>query len=86
MPEKISPFGQWGSMISAVQGIHSSFGVVDVDLLDVRDLAQTSDLGVDGIKAACCLELAQPRIGVLTGHIVIGVVTGNDHQRCSQRP
>ena len=68
-------------MISAVQGIHGSLGVGNVELLDVCDLAQTGDLGVDGIKAACCLKLAQPGICVLTGHIVVGVVTGNDHQR-----
>ena len=66
---------------SAVQGIHGCLGVINVDLLDVSNLAQTGDLGVDAVKAASGVELAQPRILVRTGHIIVGVVTGNDHQR-----
>ena len=34
----------------------------------------------------CCrkhrkLELTQPGVGILTGHIVVGVIAGNHHQR-----
>ena len=35
--------------------------MVNVELLDVADLAQTCDLGVDALKAVGGVELAQPR-------------------------
>ena len=43
---------------SAVQGVHGGLSVVNVDLLDGSDLAQTCDLGIDAVKAAGSLELA----------------------------
>ena len=55
--------------------------MVNVELLDVADLAQTCDLGVDALKAVGSVELAQPGIVLGTGHVVVGVVTGDDHQR-----
>ena len=36
---------------SAVQGIDGGPGVVNVELLDVADLTQTCDLGIDALKA-----------------------------------
>ncbi len=53
----------------------------NVQLLDVLDLTQTSDLAVDAVESTGSLELAQPGVGILTGHIVVGVVAGNHHQR-----
>ena len=66
--------------ILAVQGINGGFGVLNVALLDVLDLTQTGDLALHGREVAGGLELAQPGIVIRTGHIVVGVVTGNDHQ------
>ena len=53
----------------------------NVQLLDVRNAAQTRDLAVHILKAACGGKLAQPAVGVLTGHIVVGVVACHHHQR-----
>ena len=52
----------------------------DVELLDVSDLAQTGDLALDRVEFAGGLELALPGILVVASHIVVGVVTCNDHQ------
>ena len=62
---------------SAVQGIDSGLGVCDVELLDVSDLAQTGDLAIDRIEFAGGLKLALPGVFIITGHIVVSVVTGN---------
>ena len=53
----------------------------DIQLLDILDPTQTSDLAVDAVESTGSLELAQPGIGILTGHIVVGVIAGNHHQR-----
>ncbi len=53
----------------------------NVQLLDIADLAQTGDLAVDLLKVAGGLELAQPGVVIGTGHVVVGMVTGHDHQR-----
>ena len=45
------PSGQNGSF-SAVQGIDGGPGVVNVELLDVADLTQTCDLGIDGSQSS----------------------------------
>ena len=45
------PSGQNGSF-SAVQGVDGGPGMVNVELLDVADLAQTCDLGVDALKSS----------------------------------
>ena len=54
--------------------------MLNVALLDVLDLTQTGDLALHGREVTGGLELAQPGIVIRTGHIVVGVVTGNDHQ------
>ena len=65
----------------ALQGINSSLGVSDVQVLDVLDLAQASDLAVDALKSTGSTELAQPGISIVASHIVVGVVACNHHQR-----
>ena len=80
MPEKVSLSGQRGSIL-AVQGVDGSLGVGNVELLDVSNPAQACDLAIDRVECTGSLKLAQPGVLVRTGHIVVGVVTGNDHQR-----
>ena len=53
----------------------------NVQLLDIRNAAQTGDLAVHTLKAACGGKLAQPAVGILTGHVVVGVVACHHHQR-----
>ena len=65
---------------SAIQGINSGLGMVNVDLLHISNFAQTGNLGIHAVKAAGGLELAQPGICVIASHIVVGMVTGNHHQ------
>ena len=80
LPEKALLSGAMIESGSAVQGIDSGLGVCDVELLDVSNLAQTGDLAIDRVEFAGCLELALPGILVVASHIVVGVVTCNDHQ------
>ena len=47
LPEGV-PFGQNVSNLT-VQGVDSCLGVINVELLDIGDLAQTGDLGVDTV-------------------------------------
>lgn len=51
----------------------------DVQRLDVGNLAEARDLAVDGEVDS--LEHSLPGIVVAAGHVVVGVVTRNDHQR-----
>ena len=74
LPEGV-PFGQNVSNLT-VQGVDSGLGVINVELLDIGNLAQTGDLGVDTVKAASGVELAQPGILVRASHVIVGVVTG----------
>ena len=60
---------------SAIQGINSGLGMVNVDLLHISNFAQTGNLGIHAVKAAGGLELAQPGICVIASHIVVGMVT-----------
>ena len=55
--------------------------VLDVDLLDSRDAAETADLAGHRIEGAGCEELALPGVVIVTGHVVVCVVTGYDHER-----
>lgn len=48
-------------------------------LLDRLKLTKTSYKA--GYLIACSLKLALPRVIVVTGHIVVCVVTGYDHKR-----
>ena len=61
---------------SAIQGINSGLGMVNVDLLHISNFAQTGNLGIHAVKAAGGLELAQPGICVIASHIVVGTVEG----------
>ena len=74
------PSGQLSGSQSAIQGINSGLGMVNVDLLHISNFAQTGNLGIHAVKAAGGLELAQPGICVIASHIVVGMVTGNHHQ------
>ena len=64
---------------SAIQGINSGLGMVNVDLLHISNFAQTGNLGIHAVKAASGLELAQPGICVIASHIVVGMISGYDH-------
>ena len=56
-------------------------GVSDIDLLNRIDPAETYDLALDSLKAAGGLELAEPGIIVIAGHVVVRVIAGHDHER-----
>ena len=62
-----------------VQGVNGGLGVGDVERLHIGDLAEARDLAVDGEVGS--LEHGLPGIVVAAGHVVVGVVTRNDHQR-----
>ena len=51
----------------------------DIERLHIGNLAETGDLAVDG--KAGSFKHGLPGIVLGTGHIVIGVVAGDDHQR-----
>ena len=55
--------------------------MLHIESLDGGDAAETGDLGLDGLELAAGGEHAQPGLGILgIGHVVVGVVAGNDHQ------
>ena len=55
--------------------------MVDVDLLNIPNLTETRNLRINAVEAVRSLELAQPGIFIVASHIVVGMVTCNDHQR-----
>ena len=57
LPEKVSLFGQRGSIL-AVQGVDGSLGVGNVELLDVSNPAQACDLAIDRVECTGSLKLA----------------------------
>ena len=59
----------------------NSSGMSYVDSLDRGDAAETGDLSVNALESTGSIEHAEPGIFIFTGHVVIGVITGNDHQR-----
>ena len=73
--------GRFSGLVGGSHGIDGGLGVVHIQLLDGLDPAQARDLAIDLLKEAGGGELAHPGLGVLSiGHVVVGVVAGNDHQ------
>ena len=55
--------------------------VRDVKLLDGGNPAKAFDLHIDALKTAVRGEHTLPGILVISRHVIVGVVSGNDHQR-----
>ena len=45
------------------------------------DSSKTCDLAVNTVEITGCFKLRFPGICIITGHIIVSVVSGNDHQR-----
>ena len=64
---------------AGVLQIHGGFGMVRQQIADGLDLAQAVDLALDYLQSGIS-ENGVPGLGiVLVGHVIVGVITGNDH-------
>ena len=52
-----------------------------IEILYCRDSSQSFNLAVNAVKCSGCLKLALPRILIITSHIVVCMITCNNHQR-----
>ena len=61
--------------------VYSICCMSNVEILDCFDLTQTCDLCINAVKFSGCLKLALPRIVIIACHIVVCMISCNNHQR-----
>ena len=55
--------------------------MIYIKLLNSLDTSKTCDLCINILEVSGCYKLALPGILIITGHIVVCMVSGNNHQR-----